>query len=164
MATSNVARDTPSELYKSQVLVMNSNEQEFSYLWRRGRVMLFCVNVSSTPRPWGRSSLWAVLVTVHFFKTLLCSLVIHYIYTNDEFISQELHFISFTSCFWCIIYLQQRHNLRLFKFYPSFGFHFKSYLRHKIFLILSFDPILPTPLHQRQTKQLDKTTPAPELS
>lgn len=81
-------------------------------------------------------------------KILLHSLVIHYIFVIHDFISQDLHFLIFTSCFWCITYLQQVH-LYLLKFYPSFRFHFKSYLAGlKSFLVLSFDPVPPPLPHQ----------------
>lgn len=59
-----------------------------SLIYGRGEVMLFCVNILSTPISWGSSSLWAVLITVHFYQNTIV------------FLSNSLHlyrwWISFT--------------------------------------------------------------------
>lgn len=152
MATSNVR--SLSQVSSSHT----SNEQEFSYLWRG--IIFFCVNILSTPIPWGSSSLWAVLITVHFYQNTIVFLS-NSLHLYQWWISStRLNFFFFflTSSFWSIIYLQG-HHLCLFKFYTSFGFHFRSCLRHKIFQIFLSDSILQTLPRQRQTKNLDKTTP-----
>ena len=144
--------DPPFELYKSQVLILPMNRSSLIYGGARVGVMLFCVNILSTPLLWGSSSLWAVLITVHFYQNTIVFLS-NSLHLYQWWISQDLIFyFFFTSSFWSIIYLQQGHHVCLFKFYPSFRFHFRSCLRHNIFLIFLSDSILQTLPHQRQTK------------
>lgn len=124
------------------------------------RPCFFSVNISSSTS-WGWSYLREAIAT----KILWKFSVIHYICVVHELTSQDLRFISFTSYFQSIIYLQWVHCFWLLKFSPSLCFHFKSHLRllrWKLSLIFYLTLRLPHPLPKTsRITGSDHTCPEP---
>ena len=150
--------DPPFELYKSQVLILPMNRSSLIYGGVGVGVILFCVNILST-LSWGRSSLWAVLITVHFYQNTI-------VFLSNSFhlywwwISRDLIFYFFFYIFLLKYYLPTtRASCLPLQILPIIEISFQklSQAQNLPDLFIWLYPSNPTP--PETDKKLDKTTP-----